>query len=194
MKGSTFNLPCLPTLPDVNVTLWRESMGSKQILPDKYVSYSPKVSLSVCLRYLSLSLNLSSCLSVSLFLFIYLSVFLSIFIHVYQSLGLSSFGCARNRFDRINTFPIVQRCVCLFVCLSLYLSFCLSLYLFSCISVSLSVTFWRRSYTPKVRSMFDCLSLCLSFFMSICLSICHVVGGWDRSRSCRTNTSSIAQR
>ena len=42
-QGSAFNLPCMPTLPDVNVTLWRETTTTKQILPDKYVSFNPKV-------------------------------------------------------------------------------------------------------------------------------------------------------
>ena len=43
-QGSKFTLPCMPTMPEVNVTLWRETSGHKQIFPDKYVSYNPKVS------------------------------------------------------------------------------------------------------------------------------------------------------
>ena len=42
-QGSTFTLPCIPTMPEVNVTLWREATGSQQILPDQYLSYDPKV-------------------------------------------------------------------------------------------------------------------------------------------------------
>jgi hypothetical protein len=66
---------------------------------------------------------------------------------------------ARSRFCLTNTFLIVQRWVCLCVSLSIFLSF------------SLSVTSWRRSYSPNVGSMFDCLSLCLFVYLTSCLSV-----------------------
>jgi hypothetical protein len=42
-QGETFTVPCMPTMPDINVTLWREMAGSQQIHPDKYVTFNPKV-------------------------------------------------------------------------------------------------------------------------------------------------------
>jgi hypothetical protein len=42
-QGETLTVPCLPTLPDINVTLWRETAVAKQIYPDKYVTFNPKV-------------------------------------------------------------------------------------------------------------------------------------------------------
>ena len=44
VQSDTFVLPCLPTHPDVNVTLWRGD--SEQVILDRYISFDPKVSLS----------------------------------------------------------------------------------------------------------------------------------------------------
>ena len=40
IQTQTFVLPCMPTHPEVNVTLWRNDKPVK----DNYISYDPKVS------------------------------------------------------------------------------------------------------------------------------------------------------
>ena len=41
-------LPCMPTHPDVNVTLWREgSGGQKRVFMSQYISFDPKVGFYV---------------------------------------------------------------------------------------------------------------------------------------------------
>lgn len=40
VQSQTFTLPCMPTHPDINVTLWR---GMKQLKMDRYISFDPKV-------------------------------------------------------------------------------------------------------------------------------------------------------
>ena len=44
VQSQTLILPCMPTHPDVNVTLWREgSYGLERIYVSKYISFDPKV-------------------------------------------------------------------------------------------------------------------------------------------------------
>ena len=45
VQRQTFILPCMPTHPDVNMTLLRN--GQPVDLKDNYISYNPKVSFSV---------------------------------------------------------------------------------------------------------------------------------------------------
>ena len=46
VQSQTFTLPCMPTHPDVNVTLWRGGgSGLKRVFADKYISFDPKVML-----------------------------------------------------------------------------------------------------------------------------------------------------
>ena len=40
IQTQTFVLPCMPTHPEVNVTLWRND----KLVKDNYISYDPKVS------------------------------------------------------------------------------------------------------------------------------------------------------
>lgn len=44
VQSQTLVLPCMPTHPDVNVTLWREgSGGQKRVFISQYISFDPKV-------------------------------------------------------------------------------------------------------------------------------------------------------
>ena len=44
VQSDTFILPCLPTHPDVNVTLWK---GPERVHLDRYISFNPKVSHNI---------------------------------------------------------------------------------------------------------------------------------------------------
>ena len=44
----TFILPCMPTHPDVNVTLWKQD---KLITNDEYISFDPKVNIFTFYKY-----------------------------------------------------------------------------------------------------------------------------------------------
>ena len=44
VQSQTLVLPCMPTHPDVNVTLWREgTRGLERVLMSQYISFDPKV-------------------------------------------------------------------------------------------------------------------------------------------------------
>ena len=51
VQSQTLILPCMPTHPDVNVTLWREgSGGAQRVFMNQYISFDPKVSTTFELR------------------------------------------------------------------------------------------------------------------------------------------------
>ena len=44
VQSQTLILPCMPTHPDVNITLWREgTRGLERVFKSPYISYDPKV-------------------------------------------------------------------------------------------------------------------------------------------------------
>ena len=46
VQSQTLILPCMPTHPDVNVTLWRDgSRRPERVLMNQYISFDPKVSI-----------------------------------------------------------------------------------------------------------------------------------------------------
>ena len=48
VQSQTLILPCMPTHPDVNVTLWRDgNRGPERVFMDQYISFDPKVSQAV---------------------------------------------------------------------------------------------------------------------------------------------------
>lgn len=53
VQSQTLILPCMPTHPDVNITLWREgTRGLERIFKSPYISYDPKVRYNHLILYL----------------------------------------------------------------------------------------------------------------------------------------------
>lgn len=59
VQRSTIVLPCMPTHPEVNVTLWREGSNGREepVRVNKYISYDPKVRLLINILFSYISYN-----------------------------------------------------------------------------------------------------------------------------------------